>query len=108
MKRSFPLAAVAALALSACAQSPESISPVSMPGGMYDHLSCPAARAERAGVASGLSSLEAAQRAAVAGDAVGVFLIGVPTSSLMGGDKAGALATEKGKLIAIDARLARC
>lgn len=103
-----PILAIALMALSACAQSPEAISPVSMPGGMYDHLSCRSASAERGQIATRLAALESSQRAAVAGDAIGVFLIGVPASSLTGGDKAGELATEKGKMISIDARLARC
>lgn len=103
-----PILAIALVALSACAQSPEAISPVSMPGGMYDHLSCASARAEQERINARLTGLEAAQRSAVAGDAIGVFLIGVPASSLTGGDKAGELATEKGKSLAIDIRLDRC
>lgn len=103
-----PIAAIGLVALSACAQAPEAISPVSMPSGMYDHLSCASARAERANISARLTGLESAQRSAATGDAIGVFLIGVPTSSLTGGDKAGELATEKGKALAIDARLARC
>ena len=98
----------AALALAACAPSPDSITPVSMPGGMYDHLSCQSARAERARLAEGLTALESRQRGAVAGDAFGVFLIGVPVSSLTGSNVAGLIAAERGKLLAIDARLERC
>jgi hypothetical protein len=57
---------------------------------------------------SRLASLESQQRSAVAGDAVGVFLIGVPVSSLTGGDKAGLIAAEKGKVLALDSRLSTC
>ena len=102
------LIAAASLTLAACAQSPDSIAPVSMPGGMYDSYSCQAARAEYATVTESLAALESRQRAAVAGDAFGVFLIGVPMSSLTGGDKAGLIAAEKGKVLALDARLKRC
>lgn len=42
------LALPAILAVAACAQSPDAIAPVAMPGGMYDHLSCQDAQAERA------------------------------------------------------------
>lgn len=98
----------AILLVSACAQSPDSIAPVAMPGGMYDHLSCSDAVATRASIGQQLASLEAAQRQAVTGDAIGVFLIGVPTASLTGGDKAGLIAAEKGKAQALDARLLRC
>jgi hypothetical protein len=44
----------------------------------------------------------------VAGDAVGVLLIGVPVSSLTGGDVSGQIALEKGKIAALDARLLSC
>ena len=39
------------------------------------------------------------------GDAVGVFLIGVPTSSTFGGDKEGQVAVSKGKVNAINSAL---
>lgn len=46
---------------------------------------------------AGLAALEKQQSSAATGDALGVFLIGVPTTSLTGGDKAGEIAVEKGK-----------
>jgi hypothetical protein len=55
-----------------------------------------------------LATREAAQRSAVTGDALGVFLIGVPMSSLSGGDKAGQIGASKGKVLALEARLAGC
>lgn len=106
--RTATLAAATAFALSACAPSPDSIAPISMPGGMYDRMSCQAAFAERNRLSQSLAALESRQRSAVAGDAVGVFLIGVPMSSLTGGNQAGLIAAEKGKLLALDARLAGC
>lgn len=102
------LAVPAMLALAACASSPDAIAPATMPGGMYDHLSCSAARAEKSALGTRLAALESQQRSAVVGDAIGVFLIGVPAASLTGGDKAGLLATEKGKAVALDARLSLC
>lgn len=107
MKRFLVTAGVLPL-IAACAQSPESIAPAAMPGGMYSHLSCADARTEYRALATQRAALESSQRAAVAGDAIGVFLIGVPTSSLAGGDKAGDLATVKGQQIALEARLGRC
>ena len=101
-----PLAPLALLA--ACAQSPDAIAPVAMPSGAFSQLSCQQARADRASASSTLAALEAQQRSAVAGDAVGVFLIGVPVSSLTGGNKAGLIAAEKGRVMALDARLAQC
>lgn len=100
-------AIASAATLTACAQSPSAIQPVSM-GNAYSGISCSAARAALASERSHLASLEAAQKGAVAGDAIGVFLIGVPVSSLSGGDQAGAIATSKGKIVALENRLLHC
>ena len=100
-------ALAAALALSACAQSPDAIAPVSM-AGAFDGMSCPSARAALIAERQTLASLDSAQRSAVAGDAVGVLLIGVPMSSLTGGDKAGLIAASKGKVLALETRVAEC
>ncbi len=102
------LALAAAVALTACAQSPDAIAPVAMPAGMFSGTSCVDARSEQASTAARLAALSAQQQSAVTGDALGVILIGVPVSSLAGGDKAGLIATEKGQLLALDARLAGC
>lgn len=108
MKRNFLFALPALALMAACAQSPGSIAPVAMPGGMYDAMSCEQARAEHVAATANLNALEAKQRGAVAGDAVGVFLIGVPVSSLTGNNKAGDIGTAKGKVLALDARLMSC
>jgi len=105
MKHIFALLAVATM--SACAQSPDAIAPVSM-AGAYDHMSCTSARSALVSERQTLASLSAAQRNAVMGDAVGVFLIGVPVSSLSGSDKEGLIATSKGKVTALETRLLRC
>jgi hypothetical protein len=97
----------AILALSACAQSPDAIAPVSM-AGAFDGVSCSKARNMLIAEQQTLASLSSAQQSAVAGDAVGVFLIGVPMSSLSGGDKAGAISASKGKILALEARLLTC
>ena len=102
------LAAAAALALSACAQGPGSIAPPAMPGGMYDAMSCQQARAERSRLPSELAALEQRQRSAATADAVGVFLLFIPMGSLTGGDVSGQIATVRGQLLALDARLGRC
>lgn len=95
------------LALAACAQSPDSIAPVSM-AGAFDTVSCDYARQALLAERQTLASLSSAQSSAVAGDAVGVLLIGVPVSSLTGGDKAGLIAASKGKVMALETRLLRC
>lgn len=96
-----------AASLAACAQSPDAIAPVSM-SGAFDGLSCQRAAAELTAERMTLASLESAQRGAVAGDALGVFFVGVPISSLTGGDKAGLIAASKGRVIALENRLRAC
>lgn len=102
------LTAAALITLAACAQGPDAIAPVSMPPGTYSSMSCPEAAHEAQRVSQTVASLSDQQRRAVAGDAVGVLFIGVPVASLAGGDKAGTLAAEKGKQLALDDRLRRC
>lgn len=106
MKRIIP-SLTAAAALAACAQSPDAIAPVSM-AGAFDGMSCQSARSALIAERQTLASLDSAQRSAVAGDAVGVLLIGVPMSSLTGGDKAGLIAASKGKVLALETRIAEC
>lgn len=102
------LAAILALPLiAACAQSPGSIAPVSM-GNAYAGVSCQQAARDLAAERTSLAALEARQKSAATGDALGVFLIGVPVSSLSGGDVAGQLALSKGKVMALEARIAGC
>ena len=102
------LATTAAALLAACAQRPDAIAPATMPAGMYSAASCSQARAELAQVSQSLAAMEQQQNSAATGDALGVFLIGVPTSSLTGGDKAGQIAVEKGRKLALEARLRGC
>ena len=105
MKRLFALAALPLIA--ACAQSPSSIQPVSM-GNAFAAVDCASARNMLAEEREKLAALESQQNAAVAGDALGVFLIGVPMSSLSGGDVSGHIAASKGKIISLEARTATC
>ena len=95
-------------ALAGCAPSPDAIAAAAVPAGLYDRMSCSAALAAQAQVRADLAGLEADQRQAVTGDAVGVFLFAVPMSSLTGGDKAGLIGDAKGRALALEARLARC
>ncbi len=101
------LSIIAALALSACAQSPDAIAPVSL-GNAYASMGCRDAQAALQREQMTLTQLSAAQTQAVTGDALGVFLIGVPVSSLSGSDKAGLIAVSKGKTLALETRLRGC
>ena len=101
------LAIAFAALLSACAPSPDAIAPVSM-GNAYATVGCGQARAMLSQEQQRLAALSSQQRSAATGDALGVFLIGVPMSSLTGGDKSGEIAASKGKVDALTARLAGC
>lgn len=108
MKIAFTLtAALIAASLTGCAKSPAAIAPVSM-AGAYDNVSCkkvgPMLEQER----QTLAALETQQKSAQAGDAIGVFFILVPVSSLTGADREGAIATSKGKVLALEARMQSC
>ena len=93
--------------LAACAQNPASIAPVSM-GNAFAALPCQQAAADLTAERQALAALESKQKGAVAGDAVGVLLLGVPVSSLTGGDVSGHIGATKGKVIALEARAASC
>ncbi len=101
-------ALAATLLLGACAPSPDSIAATPVPAGLYDPLSCSAARAKRDGVAQTLAALEATQRDAAISDVWAVVLIGIPVSLLTNGDRSGLISAQKGEIIALDARLAGC
>ena len=108
MRSLIPLAFSAGIALTACAPSPDAIAPAVVPFGIYDSISCTAARQALAGVASELAALEVQQRQASTMDAIGVVLIAVPVSSLTGGDKAGLVADAKARKLALEARVSGC
>jgi len=95
------------IAFSGCAQRPDAIAPVSM-AGAFDGISCQKASELLNVERVNLAALSKQQNDAATGDAIGVFLIGVPMSSVGGGDKAGNIATSKGKIVAFENRLQRC
>lgn len=101
------IAIASTLAIAACAQSPGSIQPVSM-GDAYSGVSCQSASARLITERQSLAALESKQKAAVAGDAMGVFLLGIPVSSLTGQDVSGEIAASKGRVIALEARAIGC
>ena len=92
--------AVAAFALAACAKNPDAIAPIAMPVNAYFGLTCDQLVTEHQRSSAALAAVSQQQKQAATGDAVGVFLIGVPVSSLSGGDKEGLVAQHKGALVA--------
>ncbi|KIX19166.1 hypothetical protein [Paracoccus sp. 228] len=105
MRRYLALALLPLIA--ACAPRPDSIAPVGM-GNAFASYDCTAAAADLRAERQNLETMSQAQRNAATGDAIGVFLIGVPPSSLTGGNKAGDIGASEGKIIALEARVASC
>jgi hypothetical protein len=105
MTRNLALTAVAALLLTSCAKRPDAISPVSIPVQAYAHRNCAALQREHASELANLASLSDQQDRAATGDAVGVFLFGLPVSSAVGGDQEGNVAVSKGKVLAIESAM---
>ncbi|MDK3019216.1 hypothetical protein [Pseudodonghicola flavimaris] len=106
MKKYFAILAIGTF-IAGCAQQPAAITPVSM-GDAYSTVSCSKARQLYNAEAAKAPPLVKAQKQAVAGDAVGVFLLGIPVSSLSGDDLEGEISTTKGKLLALSARMETC
>lgn len=90
--------ALTILALAACAPRPDAIAPIAVP--VPSGCSHAALAQER----QNLSALSAQQNSAATNDAIGVFLFGVPMSSLAGGDIQGQIAVSKGKVLAYEAQ----
>jgi hypothetical protein len=92
----------AACGLAACAKNPDAIAPITMPVNAYAGLSCEQLVTEHQRSSAALFAVSQQQKQAATGDAVGVFLIGVPVSSLSGADKEGLVAQHKGEIVAIE------
>lgn len=105
MKNVIMISMVALMA--ACAQTPGSIEPADV-GNPYARVSCAQAKSGLATETAKLDALIQKQKGAVAGDAIGVFLIGVPVSSLAGKDVADEIAISKGKILSLESRVANC
>jgi hypothetical protein len=91
----------------ACTPRPDSIPPVSMTGA-FDNMSCNQAMTALNAERVTLADLEKRQNSAATADAVGVFLVLIPVSKLTGGDVAGQLGASKGKVLALEQRVASC
>lgn len=98
-------ALVLGVCLTACAKRPDAIVPVDIPMAAYTGSTCPDLARELVQEQENLAALSKAQNEAATGDAVGVFLIGAPVSSVLGGDKEGQVAVSKGKVQAIQSAM---
>jgi hypothetical protein len=89
-------------AISGCAKKPENIEAAPINNQTYSSFSCKQLTGEKLKNAQGLESLSAAQNQAASSDAWGVFLIGLPVSSMSGNDKEAAISIAKGNIQTID------
>ena len=95
----------AALALISCAKRPDAIVPAAIPMAAYTSYGCQELSVELAKEKASLAAVSKKQNDAATGDAMGVFLIGVPMSSTFGGDNEGNVAVAKGKGQAIESAM---
>ena len=91
-----------ALTVSACAKRPDQIAAIQMEDSTYSRLSCKQLAREETKIRNNLDAMSADQNSAATKDAWGVFLLGLPVSSMSGGDKEALIGVAKGKLDAID------
>ena len=98
----FIVVAAALVVLTACAKKPENIAAVPIGNDVYARLSCEGLAGEKLKITQDLESLAAKQRSAAKSDAWGVFLLGVPWSSMSGNDKEALISVAKGRVQAID------
>jgi hypothetical protein len=95
------LVLVALFPLAACAKRPDAIVPTDIPMAAYSSETCPELGRDLISEQGKLTTLSKQQNNAANGDAFGVFMIGVPMSSLTGGDKEGIISVQKGKVISL-------
>ncbi|MGV8855041.1 MAG: hypothetical protein ACOH2L_10355 [Devosia sp.] len=92
----------ATIMLFGCAKAPESIAPSYVSEIPYQSYSCNQLGQEKVRLEQAYSVTAKAQSDARTGDAWGVFLIGMPTSTLSGGNVAAEVASLKGQMVAVD------
>ena len=102
MKTLILTTALLAVALSGCSARPNSIAASSVPVYKYVNQSCGSLNKSLTSENLKLAQLSKVQNEKATGDAIGVFLIGIPMGSL-NGDNTGAIAESKGSIISINA-----
>lgn len=93
------------LVISACAKKPDQIAAVDIGTDAYARYSCTQLVSEKTKISQELENLSAKQKSAASGDAWGVFLLGLPLSSMSGGDQEALIAVAKGKVQALDRQI---
>lgn len=107
MKIKIALAVTAIAVLSACAQRPDQIAAVEVGGNEYSGYSCSQLSDAELRYGQALANLSADQNRTASGDAWGVFLLGLPISSMSGADNETKIAVTKGHLQSIEREKAR-
>jgi hypothetical protein len=102
MKPTFFVIAGAAFVLSACASTPESIAPAYISDLSYQNLTCEQLATEMTHLNAAYATAATEQHEARENDTIGVILLGLPVSSLSGGNVAPQIANIKGNQAAID------
>ncbi|MDC1018911.1 hypothetical protein OAR36_10700 [Pseudomonadales bacterium] len=102
MKIKIVMLMVAGLIISSCTSRPESIAPVSISALEYKGLPCGETQQTLSLERSRLASLSSKQNGAATGDAIGVFLLGLPVAKILGQDVEGEIALSKGKVQALE------
>lgn len=102
MKHQLVLSLFAVAAIAACAQRPEQIAAVEVSQNEYRGYSCSQLTEAEVRYNQALTNLSADQNRAATGDAWGVFLLGLPISSMSGADNETKIAVTKGHLQSIE------
>lgn len=95
------LIGLTAVALSGCAQSPESVQPAYASEVPYMTWTCDQLGQEDANLSAALSQASKQQEDARTGDTVGVIFLGLPVSSMSGSNVAPEIARLKGQINAV-------
>lgn len=94
--RLVPAAIAVSATLAGCAKTPESIAPAYVSPMTYSSYTCEQLKSEAVRIDEALSRASAQQNDARQSDTVGVILLGLPVSSLSGGNVADQIAYLKG------------
>lgn len=87
--------------MASCATPPDKIKASAYPDAAYAGRPCDVLVAEEKRASTELAALSKKQRDAATADAIGVFAVGIPVSSLTGGDKETEISVLKGKVEAL-------
>jgi len=93
--------AVVMFVFAGCAKRPGAIVATNVPVSAYINENCQQLAQELINEKNNLAALSKSQNSAATRDAIGVFMLGVPVSSLLGADKEGDITVSKGKVNAM-------